>query len=209
MKITELLLEVSRSERERQRKERAQQQRDYSRQAEIDALNKLKREQEKLKQKQLQRFQRTTQQKSSEPEKSTSGWSSLSDLEKYIVDPSMDSSFEGGYYLQFVCTREGIFAYWSHKHDATWDQISKNFKSQIRNLGTVFDQELFSNLIKFLVETSSKQGQPGYVQVIISKSNMLNQQCSKFFYDMISYLAYNYPRDEPTADATVGWEVEN
>lgn len=131
-------------------------------------------------------------------------------MSKYIVDPDIDTTFEGGYYLQFHTTNEGVYAYWSINPDSTWEQISRNFgKTQTQFLGSSFDSEQFTKLLKYLINTSGKHGKQGYVQVVITRKNLQSPYFfTKFFNDMISYLARNYPRDEPTADPYVGWEVE-
>jgi hypothetical protein len=219
MKVFELIIEASKAEIARQKaaKVKAEFERKKAEQEEVARKEaEIAQRLERKKQRKLSKFSQPIY---AEPEKkaekkpaAATGFLDNPELAKYMVDPSIDTEYQGGYYLQFHDTPDTVIAYWSHDLDASFDSIISNFgNQQIQNLGSQFDPGKFDQLInKLLVKSRDKKtGQLGYVQVIITKSQYLNvtHGHTVFFSEMMQHLAREYPGDEYSGHSYVGWEL--
>lgn len=138
--------------------------------------------------------------KTAKPEPERTGFLANPELRKYMVDPSVDTDFEGGYYLKFHTDMNGTTAYWS-KGNLTFDQAAQ-FK-QTQFMGRTFNEKSFEQLLDSLIMATSKGEQPGYVHIEIDRRFINNP----FYTKLYSYLLREYPTDEPTVSASVNWEL--
>lgn len=130
---------------------------------------------------------------------------SSSEFDKYKVDDTIDTSFEGGYYLRFVVNKQ-LYGYFSKNPDVTFDQIKEHFPNQIVPLGQTVDTTAIQSLIDRLVQQTGKGDQPGYVHVILDRN--INRY-KQVYYQLLEFLLKQYPHDDYTVSGTVGWEDQN
>jgi hypothetical protein len=196
MKISEIITEASRAERERQKS--AAREKALAQKREQEAS-----EQERLRataQKKLQRnLPHQIAPKRAEPVTKSMGFNSP-EFEKYRVDDTVDSDFQGGYYLRFKTDMDGVDAYWS-KGDLSYPQAAQF--NQAQRFNRRFDPIVFQHLIDTLVSSSGRGGQPGYVNIELDRRYLNNP----FYTRMYEYLLKHYPQGDYTMDASVNWEL--
>lgn len=202
MKITEVIFEASRGEKLAAKRAAADAKREAERAAREAENARIAAKIKSRQQKKIAAFNAPISTQSNIPKEPEVGPFDNPELDKYRVDDTVDTTFEGGFYLKFNVTPEDVDAYWS-KGDISFEQ-AKLFK-QFVTLGLEFDQTKFEHLVQYLIQKSSPGGsQPGYVHISLNKRYLKHP----FFYDLYNYLLRNYPQDDPTLDASVGWEVE-
>lgn len=204
MKITELLLEISASARRAQKIAKREAEL-AARAAEERALaDKIA----KRTQRKLAKFnQPIAATVPSKPTQTAAPFGSP-ELQQYMVDPTIDPEFEGGYYLQFEKIGDAIVAYWSKNPDYTYSQMQQ--LKQVATLDPRFKPEEIAQLINALKKKSTVGDQPGYVNIVIPKqyaSDWALFDKTNYFRKLLEYLAREYPRDEYSADPSVNWEI--
>jgi hypothetical protein len=199
MKITEILKEASAGERKRQRKSAALQ-------ARTDQLERQQLAQQLDAKRSAARAQQIAQKIAppaktppSEPTSTASAWGDAA-LDAYRVDPTVDTSFEGGYYLRFWPQVGNMYAYWS-KGDLTFQQAAQ-FK-QTMPMGLKFKPAAFQQLVDNLILTTGRGGQSGYVHVELPKKLLSHPYIQALY----SHLLSEYPQNDPTISGNVGWEI--
>jgi hypothetical protein len=121
-------------------------------------------------------------------------------FDKYKVDTSIDTSFEGGYYLYFHVTLDGIYLYWGRNvENFEQAEVYKQFKHMGRN----FNAREFQQVIDYIVAKTSRGGEPGYCSIVIPKKFLTHS----YIQGAYSYLMNRYPQDDPTMNASVYWEL--
>ena len=147
MKVFEIITEVSKAEKAREKelekqaridKQRAEQEARAREEAEL--ARRIEKRREKKMAKLSQPIYAEPEKKAAKQPAAATGFLDNPELAKYMVDPTIDPDYQGGYYLRFHDTPEIVIAYWSHSLDATFDSIVSNFgNQQIQNLGRQFD----------------------------------------------------------------------
>ena len=205
MKVKELLNEISRGAKKELKRREAEERRA----AEKAEQERLTAKIAKARQKKLEKFSKPISATVSKADtEKTDAPFGATELQQYMVDPSIDTSYEGGYYLQFKKVGDDVVAYWSRNPDATLEQM-RTFK-QFVNLGSTFNHSQFESLLQKLITASGDRTNTGYVQVVISPNQASNLEMispKSFFRNLIYYLSSEYPRNAPTVSATVGWEI--
>lgn len=213
MRLKDLITEISAGEKRRQRAAQADAQRLAAQQQQQAQQAALAAKVQKRTQRKLDRFNQpiaSTSQTTGSTTKPQSGSladlmarsTSDADIEKYQVDPTVDTSFQGGKYLQFEKSGNNVIAYWSNDPGYTFDQV-RSF-GQFEDLGNVFDEGKFQALLNKLVNKFK------YVHVLIKQKYvddwaLMNPK--SFFRNLYYYLAKEYPRNQPTQSAYVNWEI--
>lgn len=211
MRLKHLITEISAAEKRRQRAAQADAQRLAAQQALQAQQAALAAKVQQRTQRKLDRFNQPINQTAAQKQAPASVSSGLADLlrqtnpdlEKYQVDPTVDTSFQGGKYLQFEKTGRNITAYWSTNPEYTLSQI-RQFKNQSKDLGYVFNQVEFESLLNQLVNKFK------YIHILIKKQQINDWELmdqKSFFRNLYYYLAREYPHDQPTQDAYVNWEI--
>lgn len=218
MRLKHLITEISAAEKRRQRAAQADAQRLAAQQALQAQQAALAAKVQQRTQRKLDRFNQPVSQTPQSSDnttktKSTAAQGGIADLlkqqmsgsewEKYQVDPTVDTSFQGGKYLQFEKAGENIVAYWSNNPEYSFSQVQQ--LGQFQNLGLVFDQQKFESLLKQLVNKFK------YVHILIKEKyvddwELMNPK--SFFRGLLYFLAQNYPHDQPTQDPNVNWEID-
>lgn len=209
MKVKELLNEISASAKREARRKAADEKRAAAAAAAKAEAEALAAKIAKRTEKKLSKLSTPISATAPKKEVPVTGPFDNPQLEKYRIDPTVDTSFEGGYYLQFENVGKNVVAYWSRNPDATLQQMQ--VFNQVANLGSVFDANKFKSLLQGLVQKSGTPRNPGYVHVVLRKKDQASDWAltdpKNYFRQMFDFLAREYPRDEYTADATVNWEI--
>lgn len=205
MKVRELLNEISAAAKREARRKAADEQRAREQAEQAALAAKIA----KRTQKKLEKLNTPIYAAAPKKEVPATGPFDNPEFEKFRIDPTVDTSFEGGYYLQFEKVGKNVVAYWSRNPDATLQQMQQF--NQAANLGSVFDANKFKSLLQGLVQKSGTPQNPGYVHVVLRKKDQASDWAltdpKNYFRQMFDFLAREYPRDEYTADATVNWEI--
>jgi hypothetical protein len=212
MRIKDLLNEASRAERERQREARRQAQLQAQRDAEQAARDEAARREARRQAKLAKKLAAPVAPQPAPQPKIGTGLLSSPELEKYMVNPDIDTEYSGGYYLKFHVGQQGVYAYWTLNVDIDFDSIVTNFgKNQVKLLGTTFNPQALDQIIQYLLSKSKdpRTGQLGYVHILVDKQLLdpIDSDYWKFFRQLVQHIAGEYPRDEYSADAHVNWEV--
>lgn len=208
MKVSELLLEISASEKKRLKRAAADAKRADAAAAERAEQEELARKIAKRTQKKLSKLNQPISATKSQQSAQSSSPFGDPELEKYMIDPTIDTTFEGGYYLQFEKNGNNITAYWSKNPDYTAQQMQRF--NQTAALNPKFDEGQIAGLIKTLVDRTKTAAGPGYVNIVIPKeyaSDWALMDKNNYFRKLLEYLAREYPHDEYSADPSVNWEI--
>jgi hypothetical protein len=200
MKINEIIVEASRGQKLAAKRQQSDAKRSAAQAAKDAEDARVAAKMQQRKQRNMASFNTPVSAKPRETP-STSGAFGGAEFEKYRVDDTVDSNFQGGYYLNFSADTDGVTAYWS-SGNLSLSQAAQ-FK-QIQPLGNKFNATVFQKLIDLLTLKSSRGGQPGYVNISFSRRYINNP----FFRGLYEYLLKHYPQDDPTMDASVAWELE-
>jgi hypothetical protein len=198
MRLSEIIVEVSAGERHRQRKVAA----DMARRDELERRSALSSaevvKQQRRKTRLAKKLNPTVASASNDEE--PAGIFADPKFDKYRVDTSIDTDFEGGYYLYFNVTMRGVDLYWGRSVERF--EQAKQF-NQYKFMGREFDADKFQDVLDYIVRKTSRGDQPGYCSVVIPRRYLTHQ----YVVGAYSYLMTHYPQDDPTMDATVYWEL--
>ncbi len=137
--------------------------------------------------------------------KPSSGAFSSSEFDQYRVDDTIDTDWEGGFYLRFLPQKNSILAYWG-KSDQITPEHAKTIFKQTKQLSLDFNETEFQSLVDQLVSATEHNGQPGYVSIEIQRNHFIPPY-KDFFEKLHMYLLEVYPQKGETLDPSVNWEI--
>jgi hypothetical protein len=198
MRWGEIIVEVSAGERRRQLKAAAEKARrdELERRSALSSAELVKQQRRKTR---LDKKLNPTVASGSNAEE-PAGIFADPKFDKYRVDTSIDTDFEGGYYLYFNITMRGVDLYWGRSVERF--EQAKQF-NQYKFMGREFDADKFQDVLNYIVRKTGRNGQPGYCSVVIPRRYLTHPYVQGAY----SYLMTHYPQDDPTMDATVYWEL--
>jgi hypothetical protein len=202
MKIKELLTEISAGERLRLKKMAVQQKRNQEIEQQKLAAGREKQMLAKRAEKKKSLLSKTTSSANGKRGKSEQPKGIFDDprFEKYKIDTSIDTDFEGGYYLYFHPEIGTMHAYWGKNISSYEDAVMLN---QHKEMGSKFNKKAFEDLLNMLVLKTGVRDQPGYVSIVIPRKLLTHP----YIQSVYEFVLREYPQDEPTMNSSIYWEL--